>query len=112
MICMDRNFPEVSRTLRLRGANLIIVPSYGGSSLDNEWRMRIRAGDDECFLCFVHPKVGLIVNPQGEIVGKLDAEKPGVLVEEVDMFDTTRIKIAHRRPELYKLSEQANCSPA
>ncbi len=105
MICMDRYFPEVSRTLRLRGADLIMVPSYGGFSLYNEWRMRIRAGDDECFMCFVHPKVGLVVNPQGDIVGKLDTEEPGVLVEEVNLSDTTRIKIAHRRPELYGLFE-------
>jgi len=102
MICMDRNFPEVPRTLKLRGAELIMVPSYGGWSLANEWKMKTRAYDNECFMCFTHPHVSFIVGPRGKVAEKLEGPLPGVLVYDIDLSATTKIKTPHRRPELYE----------
>jgi len=104
MICMDRNFPEVARTLKIRGAEVIMVPAYGGWSLANEWKVRTRACDNECFVCFVHPRVAFIATPEGELAAKLDSEEPDVLIHHLDpsTIADAEVKFPHRRPDLYE----------
>src|SRR5687767_7912787 len=43
MICYDRQFPEVPRTLMQRGARLVLNPSWGMFGELNETMMRTRA---------------------------------------------------------------------
>ena len=52
MICADRRWPEVARTLRVKGAELIFVPTFGMWHLDNEWWVRTRSYENEAFICF------------------------------------------------------------
>jgi N-carbamoylputrescine amidase len=102
MICADRRWPETARTLRLQGARLILNPSYGMHHEANEWWMRTRGYENQCFIAFCHPKVAFIVDPKGNIAGKLQGEPAGVLVREVDLTlarDDDHIR--DRRPELY-----------
>ena len=101
MICADRRWPETSRTLRLKGARLILNPTYGMHHLANEWWMRTRGYENQCFIAFAHPSVGFVVGPKGELIAKR-TENPGVLICDIDI---TRAKndghIQDRRPDIY-----------
>jgi predicted amidohydrolase len=103
MICADRRWPETARTLRLKGARLILNPTYGMHHEANEWWMRTRGYENQCFIAFTHPKVGFVVGPKGNVIAKRD-ERPGVLICEVDLSqakDDNHLK--DRRPELYRV---------
>ncbi len=102
MICADRRWPETARTLRLKGARLILNPTYGMHGEDNEWWMRTRGYENQCFIAFAHPNVGFVVDPKGDIAAKGESDTPGVLVCDADL---SRAKddnhLRDRRPELY-----------
>jgi len=101
MICADRRWPETARTLRLQGARLILNPTYGMRHLANQWWMRTRSYENQCFIAFAHPEVGLIVGPKGELIAKR-LERPGVLLCDVDLsLATDDNHLRDRRPELY-----------
>jgi predicted amidohydrolase len=104
MICADRRWPETARTLRLKGARLILNPSYGMHHEANEWWMRTRGYENQCFIAFAHPKVAFVVGPEGGVEAKRDDDKPGLLICEVDLArakDDNHIR--DRRPELYQV---------
>lgn len=102
MICADRRWPETARTLRLKGARLILCPSYGMCHEANEWWMRTRAYENDCFVAFAHPSVGFVADPAGNLVGKLAEKDKGVLVVDVDLSKSTgQTHLQDRRPELY-----------
>lgn len=101
VICADRRWPESVRTLRVKGAEIILMPTYGMWSLDNEWWMRTRSYENECFVCFTHPKVALITDPKGRIAAKLQSNVPDVLVHDVDLDELTTNMLRDRRPDLY-----------
>lgn len=102
VICADRRWPESMRTLRLKGAEICLMPTYGMRHLENEWWMRTRAYENQMFVCFTHPQVALITNPGGGIAAKLESNRPDVLVHEVDLSEVDDGNhLAHRRPELY-----------
>ena len=103
LICADRRWPETARVLRLRGARLTLVPSYGMWQLDNEWWMRTRAYENENFLAFVHPNVAFVADPKGQILGKLQTNVPAMLVVDVDLSQVTEDRhLKDRRPALYR----------
>jgi predicted amidohydrolase len=111
MICADRRWPETARTLRLQGARLILNPSYGMCHEENEWWMRTRSYENQCFIAFAHPKVGFVVDPRGKLAAKLDGEGPGVLVYEVDLAEAKDDNhIRDRRPDLYRVIGEAGAS--
>lgn len=101
VICADRRWPEAVRTLRVKGAELILNPSYGMWGEANEWWLRTRAYENEAFYCFCHPNVAFIANPKGEIVAKLQSNVPDVLIADISLSEVTERMIADRRPELY-----------
>jgi len=103
MICADRRWPETARVLRLRGSRLTLVPSYGMWHIDNEWWMRTRAYEYEIFLAFAHPNVAFVANPKGQIVAKLQTNRPALLVVDLDLSEVTSNRhMNDRRPELYR----------
>jgi len=104
MICADRRWPEVARALKTRGAELILNPSYGMWHLDNEWWMRTRSYENEIFICFVHPNVALITDPQGAVSAKLQSNIPDVLVHDVDLSSIPDEMFSARRQGLYVVS--------
>ncbi|MCG3198195.1 MAG: Formamidase [bacterium] len=112
MICADRRWPETARALRLQGARLILNPTYGMCHEKNEMWMRTRGYENQCFIAFAHPEVGLVVDPKGDIAAKADTPGPDVLVCEVDL---TRAKednhLRDRRPELYEALVRPACAP-
>ncbi len=103
MICADRRWPETARTLRVRGAELIMNPTYGMCHLENEWWMRTRSYENETWICFDHPQVAFMTDPRGGIPAKLESNIPDVLVHDVDLGQTREVMFSHRRPELYDL---------
>ena len=111
VICADRRWPETIRALRLKGADLLLMPTYGAWHLDNEWWMRTRAFENELFLCFVHPNVAFIADPEGALVAKLQSNLPGVLVHDVDLDKVGVSHIADRRPEIYGILTEPNPVP-
>ena len=102
MICADRRVPEVARTLRLRGAELIMNPSYGAWGTDNEHWMRTRSVDCGVFICFAHPSESLITDPEGRTVAHLQSNAPDVLIHDIDLADIPKHRMPDRRPELYE----------
>jgi predicted amidohydrolase len=43
MICLDRQLPETARILAIKGAQVILAPSYGMYGEINDVMMRTRA---------------------------------------------------------------------
>ncbi len=101
MICADRRWPETARTLRLKGARLILNPTYGMHHLANEWWMRTKGYENQCYIAFAHPSVGFVVSPKGELLAKRN-ESPGVLICDIDItLAKNDNHIRDRRPDIY-----------
>jgi len=103
VICADRRWPEAIRTLKLKGAEIVIIPSYGMSHLENEWWMRTRAYENEIYLAFVHPGVGFICGPDGEIEAKLQSNVSDCLIHDIDLSNKVCDMLPYRRPDLYDI---------
>ena len=101
LLCKDRNYPESSRTLKLKGAELIVIPSYGSWDEKNEWQMRARARENEVHIAFAHPRTSFVCNPMGDLIAKLTTNVPDILVCDVVLADSPCVKIPRRRPDLY-----------
>ncbi len=102
VICADRRWPESIRTIRLKGAKICLMPTYGMWHEENEWWMRTRSYENQMFVCFTHPQVALITNPKGGVEAKLQSNIPGVLIHQVDLSEAKDDNhLADRRPELY-----------
>lgn len=102
VICADRRWPESVRTLRLNGAEICLMPTYGMWGDDNEMWMRTRAYENQLFLCFTHPNVALITNPGGKVEAKLESNVTDVLLHTIDLSRVHEDNhLVNRRPELY-----------
>lgn len=114
-ICYDIRFPEWSRILALRGAEIIAVPTswVTGPLKEEHWVLlvRARALENTCWIAAadqVRPdRVGrsLVVDPMGVVVAD-GGEEPGLVTADVDLERLRRVRqklpvLAHRRPELY-----------
>jgi predicted amidohydrolase len=102
VICADRRWPENIRTLAVKGARVILMPTYGMWDEANECWMRTRAYENGVYVCFVHPNVSLIVNPTGAIEAKLMGNVSDVLVHDLDLSAAKGAHLDDRRPGLYK----------
>lgn len=69
LICADRQFPEAPRTVALKGAQVLIINSYGmwGEGA-NERFIRQRAYENGIFVLFCHPNETVLVSPEGRII--------------------------------------------
>ena len=111
VICADRRWPENIRVLRLKGAEMILNPTWGWFGNGNTAIMRTRAYENGIPVCFAHPRQSLICLPDGSVGAVLESNRPGVLLHELDLSAnqkprTTSNKAAshpiqNRRPELY-----------
>lgn len=105
LICYDAEFPEPSRILALRGAQLILVPSVWSIPALNRWRIQLpaRALDNTVFVAGIN-NVGegacghtVMISPDGSILAEADEEKEEVLLcgIEYHMIDEIREKIPY-----------------
>jgi beta-ureidopropionase len=102
MICADRRFPEVARSLMLNGADLIICPAYGSYGELNTALMRTRAFENQTFVVFSHPKRSLIINNNGNIIS--ECGRNALILGKIPwrVVEKTRPCVRFRRPELYQ----------
>lgn len=107
MICYDRQIPEVARCIALKGARLILNPSYGSTKEWNEALLRTRARDNGAIIVFTHPKQSLIVDESGTIIARSDGEDK-ILIKEICIPAKLAKSITRRRPELYDIIAQPN----
>lgn len=102
LICMDRQLPETARILAVKGAQLILVPSWGMYGEINDVMMRTRAFENGVYVAFVHPKRCLIIDPDGEIVAQDSGRGDEIVTARIRLpRDDRRGPIRQRRPEIY-----------
>lgn len=78
MICWDLQFPEVARALSARGAEILLLPIWGG----NETLARARAIENCVYLVSsTYDMRSFVLNPLGEILGEAVKDKPVITVE-------------------------------
>ena len=118
--CYDVRFPGLYGALRTAGATIHLVPSaFMPSTGAAHWEtlLRARAIETQCFVVAA-AQVGqhtasrgsyghsLIVGPWGNVLARLDGEKPGLAYADLDFAEIERVRQkmpveAHARPELY-----------
>ena len=87
LICHDASFPEAARELALKGAELILMPIWGG----REPLVRARAIENGVYLAasgYDYPSE--IISPTGEVVAAVPLGKPAVAVAEIDLSQRFR----------------------
>jgi predicted amidohydrolase len=102
VICMDRQLPETSRILAVKGAQLILVPAWGMYGEINDIMMRTRAFENGVHVLFVHPRRCLIISPDGTIIAQDKGNGDEVVTAQVTLTPPgTQGPIRRRRPEIY-----------
>jgi len=104
LICMDRQLPETSRILAIKGAQIILVPAWGMYGEMNDVMMRVRAYENGVFVAFVHPKRCLIIDPGGKIIAQDHGTDDEIVMAKIHLSDHQYMEspIQYRRPELYQ----------
>jgi len=121
-ICYDRHFPEYTRALALKGADLVVVPQAGAV---DEWpeglfeaEMRVAAFQNGCFVALAN-RVGaeerltfagesFVADPFGRVIARAPRGEDAILYAEIDyglLADCAarRHFLRDRRPEIYPL---------
>lgn len=121
-ICYDIRFPELSRLMALKGAELIIIPAaFNMITGPAHWELllRTRAVDNQVYLAGAAPARdpeasyvsygnSAVVDPWGTIRARAD-EGETIIYGDIDPGLTTKIRrelplLKHRRLDLYQLS--------
>jgi predicted amidohydrolase len=78
MVCWDVQFPEPWRALGLQGAELVLIPIWGG----NETLLQARAIENHAFVVSSgYDFPSWIVTPDGKVVGEATKESPVATAE-------------------------------
>jgi beta-ureidopropionase len=103
LICYDRQLPETARILAIKGAQLILVPAWGGHGDMNEAMMRTRAFENSVWVAFVHPQQCLIIDPRGNVVARDSGDRDQVVAARVTFDGRIGQGAIHsRKPDLYR----------
>jgi predicted amidohydrolase len=94
MICWDHWFPEPARALRLKGAEILLVP-LAGDGVPGHWDVvsRARAIDNGIFLVAsstVSDSTSCIIEPTGTVLGETRTS-PSYVLREVDLNQEWRV---------------------
>jgi predicted amidohydrolase len=105
LVCYDRQLPETSRILAIKGAQIILVPAFGLgiTKINEDVMMRTRAYENSVYVAHVHPKNTFVVDPKGTIVAQEEGEHEAIVLATVTLDE--RIgdgPIRDRRPEIYE----------
>ena len=120
-ICYDLRFPELYRSLALRGAQILCVPSaFTAHTGAAHWEvlLRARAIENGCFVvapgqvgehlpgreCFGH---SMIVDPWGEVLAEAE-DGVGICIADLDLARIADVRgqipsLQNRRAEVYDL---------
>ena len=108
LICADRRWPETVRTLALRGARIVLNPTYGMHDARNLHMMQTRSYESEIYIAFTHPGQSLITGPRGEVVVNDTHQDARYSVTDIDLDQVEEVRgrsnshLRDRRPELYE----------
>lgn len=125
LICYDVRFPEAARSLALRGADLLLVPTNWpeGAESAPEYLTRARAWENRVYIAACN-RVGIergvrfigrsqVINPAGVIIEQADGESDTIVLVEIDPERARQKKliiqpgvfeldpVGGRRPDLY-----------
>jgi predicted amidohydrolase len=118
MICYDLRFPELSRILTLKGANVLVAPSawVQGEMKEEHWQTMVKARAIENGSYVVAPdQVGniycgrsLAVDPFGVVLADM-GKREGVEIVEIDEQRVKQVRsslplLRNRRSDIYSLS--------
>ncbi len=121
MICYDLRFPELSRILTVKGADMLIAPSgwVQGNMKEEHWQTMVKARAIENGSYLIAPgQVGNIycgrsmaVDPFGVVLVDMGNEREGVEVVEIDRSRVQAVRkslplLKNRRTDVYKLSQR------
>jgi predicted amidohydrolase len=103
LICYDRRFPEVPRILAMKGARIILLPTYGNEPKRNEGLIQTRAWENGVWIVYVRQNQVLIVNPSGRIIARDKEQGDELVLARIDLGDEKgTLEIYNRRsPEIY-----------
>lgn len=115
-ICYDLRFPNLYRTLALKGAQLLAVPSaFTRPTGQAHWHtlLKARAIENACYVlapaqCGSHPGGretfghSLIIDPWGEVLAEAPGDTPGVITALIDPAKLAAVRaqipvLAHHR---------------
>jgi predicted amidohydrolase len=104
LVCYDRQLPETSRILAIKGAQIILVPAFGLgiTKINEDVMMRTRAYENSVYVAHVHPKNTFVVDPKGNIIAQAEGEHETMIIADITLDE--RIgdgPIRDRRPEIY-----------
>jgi len=122
-ICYDIRFPELSRLMTLKGAELIILPgAFNMTTGPAHWEllMRTRALDNQVFVAAVSPARdtssgytayghSMVTSPWGSILCEADEEEK-LMVVDIKSAELEKVRrelplLKHRRTDLYSMVE-------
>lgn len=121
MICYDGGFPEVSRALALKGAELIIAPSAFPIIDKDMWDIyfKTRALENTCFVAGIN-RVGIegdihlfgnnkVANPRGKILLDAQLDEEEMQIVRIDLDDVKEYRkdipyLRDRKPHSYILN--------
>lgn len=125
-ICFDCSFPESGRALKLKGAQLLAIPTNWPSTSDSwEHTPKVRATENHIFVVaadrvgeergFTFAGHSQIIDCEGHTLAEAGATEETILFADIDpaLADKNRVikvageyefdRIASRRPEMYKV---------
>lgn len=107
LICYDRQLPENSRLLAIRGAEMILIPAHSPSVqlVNEDLMMQVRAYENNAFVVLANPYNALAADPDGRLVARnADRDAEGVVYATFDprvRAERSRTPLNERRPEIY-----------
>jgi N-carbamoylputrescine amidase len=122
-ICWDNFFPEGTRCLSLKGAQIVLAPTAAAFASQERWQTMISANAmaNGVFILRVN-RVGseekqdfygksFCVSPEGRILGSPCGIKDGILFADIDLREIARYRkeypfLSDRRPKTY---EEISC---
>jgi predicted amidohydrolase len=105
LICHDRAYAEAWRTLALRGAEAVLIPSCGSHGDANTCRLCTYSGDHGLCSLFAHPNEALLVSATGTILAASNEQQPHAmtLLDLAGGLERRTSWHACRRADLYAL---------
>jgi len=119
-VCYDVRFPELIRSMTVKGAELIIVPAaFNTTTGPAHWHLlaQMRAVDNQVYFAFVSPARtktlkykayghSLLCSPWGDVIAEAE-EDEAIVYGDVDLAYLEKIRaelplLRHRKPKLYK----------
>lgn len=122
-ICYDLRFPELSRLMTDKGAQIILVPAaFNHTTGPLHWELlfRSRAADNQVFTLGTAPALNpdasyhswghsIAVSPWGKVLNQMDLNE-GYISTEIDLSEVSAVReqlplLKHRRTDIYKLTQ-------